>query len=283
MQLQSLYYEVNGLKLHVLACGNNKNKTLLLLHGFPEPALAWKAQLQFFASKGYYALAPDQRGYNKSSKPKGVKEYTIEKLVQDMVSLIQQVTTDKVVVVGHDWGGGVAWHLAMYYPQMLHKLVIINMPHPHVMLQTLKKNPQQMLRSTYILFFQIPLIPQWLLRAFNFKILKQTLIKTAQKDTFSTELLQHYQDAWEQPGAITSMLNWYRAYKYSKQSPDKNVVVPTLIIWGDKDQFLIKEMAPKSAARCSNSKLEMINDATHWIYHEQPFVVNTLILEFILK
>jgi pimeloyl-ACP methyl ester carboxylesterase len=227
-------------------------------------------------------VVPDQRGYNLSSKPKGVKSYGLYHLVADIAILIQKLTNKKVVLVGHDWGGAVAWQVALHHPQLLQQLVIINMPHPEVFNQTLKTNLAQMLHSSYAGFFQLRFLPELSIRAFDFALLERSLLKTSTKGTFSKEDVATYKKAWRQPHALTAMINWYRAYKYNTLPTSGILQLPVLLIWGRKDQFLLPEMAQKSINKCTAGKLVMVEDATHWIHHEQPHLVNTLIHDFIM-
>jgi pimeloyl-ACP methyl ester carboxylesterase len=157
------------------------------------------------------------------------------------------------------------------------------MPHPAVFHQTLKTRVSQMLRSSYVAFFQLPLIPERLSRAFDFAVLARSMRKTANEGTFSSQDMEIYKKAWRHPGALTAMLNWYRAYKYNRLSTSGTLAMPVLLIWGTKDQFLIPQMAQPSVERCTSGKLVMMDDATHWIHHEHPVRVNTLIYEFVTK
>jgi len=279
--MQHRYDEVNGIKLHAVQDGEQHTDIIIFLHGFPEFCGAWHKQLPYFAARGFHALAPDQRGYNLSSKPKGVKSYVIDTLVDDIANWIQQLTTQKIILVGHDWGGGVAWALALKYPHLLKKLVILNMPHWAVMQKHFKSNFKQMLKSWYVAFFQIPLLPKAFCRIFNFKLLERALVGTANNNIFTQQELQHYKAAWQQQGALTAMINWYRAFKHDLTKTYGKVTVPTLIIWGKKDAALSASMAYDSANECINSNLIVIPDATHWLHHEKPDEVNRLILNFI--
>ncbi|WP_018478801.1 alpha/beta fold hydrolase [Pontibacter roseus] len=281
MDLEHTFYHLPDVSLHAATAGDKGGEVLLFLHGFPEFWYGWRMQLSFFAEKGYHVVAPDQRGYNRSSKPSGVKAYTLEKLTADIVALIGQLGKEKVVLVGHDWGGAVAWALAIHFPHLLHKLVILNMPHPGVMLKHLRQNPQQMLRSWYAAAFQIPVLPEQALQALDYKLLKQVLTGTAQPHTFTEEDLAAYREAWRQADALKSMLHWYRAFKHTQLHLSKGVEVPTLLIWGKKDTALGAEMAEPSIAKCPNGKLVFLEEATHWLHHEQPEKVNQAILSFL--
>jgi epoxide hydrolase 4 len=271
---------LNGIKLHSYEQGVAGNNIIIFLHGFPEYGGAWQKQLNFMAQNGYYAIAPDQRGYNLSSKCKEVKAYLIDHLIADILALINKLTTNQVTLVGHDWGGAVAWELTIRFPDLLNRLVIMNMPHPAVMAQTLKSNPKQIRKSWYMGLFQFPVLPELICRSRNYKLLEHSLTSTSNKTTFSEEEIANYKNAWRQPGALTSMINWYRAAKYYS-SKDIIINIPTLIIWGKNDHFLNAGMAQSSIERCTNGKLVMMNDATHWLHHEKPDQVNRLILDFI--
>ena len=283
MNFEEHYHDVNGITLHTVESGDRNGIPIIFLHGFPGFWYGWKNQMTFFAEKGYRVIIPDQRGYNLSSKPNGVKSYCLQNLCSDIVALINKLTNKKVVIVGHDWGGVVAWRMALDYPQLIQQLVIINMPHPDVFTRTLKTNPVQMLRSSYAAFFQIPYLPEWISRAFGFAILRRSLIKTSHSGAFSKEDLTEYEKAWQRPHTLTAMINWYRAHKYNKSASYGLIQLPVLLIWGENDAFLITKMAAESIDKCKNGKLEIIKGATHWVHHEQPELVNKLIHEFVAK
>lgn len=274
-------YHVNGLNLHVIDQGNADLPIIIFLHGFPEFWYSWRKQVPFFLKHGYRVVVPDQRGYNLSEKPKKVRDYAVENLVKDILELIREISRDKIYLVAHDWGAAVAWRIASQNPELLIKMVIINLPHPSVMRETLKKNPVQMMKSWYIAFFQLPFIPETFLQFANFKLLEMTLLKTSSKGTFTKEDITEYKRAWQNRGTVTSMLNWYRAIKYRTKSSIKSPVIsiPTLIIWGEKDAALDKSMAKKSLKYCSDGKLISLPDATHWAHQDKSELVNQKILE----
>lgn len=279
--MQERFDNVNGIKLHSVQDGVDNEDIIIFLHGFPEYSYAWHKQIPFFAANGFHALAPDQRGYYLSSKPKGVKAYIIDNLVTDIALYIRHLTPNKVILVGHDWGGAVAWTLATKHPELLKKLIILNMPHLAVMKRHLRSNFKQMLKSWYAAFFQLPFVPEFFCRVGGNLFLVRSLIKTSNKGTFSEQDLAHYKQAWRQPHALTSMLNWYRAFKYDVFKKYPKVTVPTLIIWGKNDATLSAEMAQDSIEMCTQGKLIMLDDATHWLHHEKPNKINQLILGFI--
>lgn len=253
----------------------------MFLHGFPEFWYGWQKQLAYFASHGYRAIAPDQRGYNQSSKPTQVHAYVLEELVQDIRELIQHTPQQKVILVGHDWGGAVAWALALWYPELVHQLVILNMPYPGILSEQIKKHPQQLLRSWYAGFFQIPWAPEQVSQAFDFALLEKSMQNTARQGAFSPEDFQHYKEAWKQPHALTCMINWYRAFPHSKAVFSGSVTVPTLMLWGSKDTFLEKAFAQPSIDHCKNGRLLYLEKATHWLHHEFPEEVNQQVHQFI--
>ncbi|MBE7170220.1 MAG: alpha/beta hydrolase [Williamsia sp.] len=283
MDTEEHYHQVNGMTLHTVEAGDKEGEPILFLHGFPEFWHGWKNQFSFFAQRGYRVIMPDQRGYNLSSKPPGTRPYCLQHLVADIVALISRLGNRKPILVGHDWGGVVAWQLAMHHPQLLQQLVIINMPHPDVFHQTLKKNIVQMARSSYAAFFQLPFLPEWLSRIFCFALLERSMLKSSKNGAFSKEDMDAYKRAWQQPHALTAMINWYRAYKYNTLSSAGMIDLPTLLIWGKQDRYLLPQMAQQSIDRCLNGKLVMVEDATHWVHHEQPQLVNTHIHQFITR
>jgi len=281
MSVTENYYPVNGIHLHVAEAGDPAGKVILFLHGFPEFWYGWHHQLAFFAQQGYRAVAPDQRGYNLSSKPAGAKAYTLNHLTADIAALINQLTSEKIILVGHDWGGGVAWTMAQQYPELIDKMVIMNMPHLQVFQAHLRKSLTQKLKSWYTGFFQIPWLPEIISSAFYYKLLEESMVKSALKNTFSPADVARYKVAWRQKGAVTAMINWYRAYKYYPVAAPEPILVPTLLIWGKKDYFLEAEMAQPSVDKCRLSQLAFLPDATHWLHHEKPEQVNKLIFDFI--
>lgn len=279
--MHSKAYDFNDIRLHVYEDGPKDGQAVMLLHGFPEAGFAWEQQIIRLAAKGFRVFAPDQRGYHRSSKPRGVAAYTINKLIGDIIGLMDVTGCQQAVVVGHDWGGTVAWHLAMQHPGRVSKLVILNMPHPEVMRQTLLHNGKQRKKSSYAAFFQLPWAPEWLASRNNYQWLAQALVKTSRPNTFTQTILARYKQAWAKPGALTAMINWYRAYSFVRPKQAQPLTVPVLLIWGKKDAFLLPQMAGASAALCTNVQLVMLDDASHWLHHEAPKELNALLLRFL--
>ena len=284
-EIEHVRIQTNGITLHVAQAGPADGDLVILLHGFPEFWYGWKAQINFLAAHGYRVWAPDQRGYNLSDKPSGIDAYRISELVADVIGLIDAAGADRVYLVGHDWGAAVAWGVALAHPDRLKKLVILNVPHPKVMIETLRNNPRQMLKSWYMGFFQIPLLPEALLLAGGASVAAQFLLASSHPRTFSDADITQYIRAWQQPGAMRSMINWYRAVV--QRQPDltgnQRVTVPTLIIWGKQDVALTAEMAQASLAYCDKARLVYFDKATHWVQHDEPEQVNALLAEFLTE
>ncbi len=272
--------KTNGVNLHVVQAGPEDGPLVILLHGFPEFWYGWRKQIDFLAEQGYRVWAPDQRGYNISEKPNGIASYSIDKLSADVVGLIDAAGRESTMLVGHDWGAAVAWWTACKYPERISKLVILNVPHQNVFRKTVLTDREQSFRSWYIGFFQIPFIPETLMGAAAAS-LARGMQSSAKAGAFTDEDMLQYEKAWAQPGALKSMINWYRAIvQQPPESPDPRVKMPTLILWGKKDAYLKSEMAQASVELCDNGKLIYFDNATHWIQHEEPERVNQLMLEF---
>lgn len=283
MGYRQVWFETNGVRLHAVTAGPEDGPLVLLLHGFPDFWYGWRHQVAALAAAGYRVVAPDQRGYNLSEKPRGLAAYRIDRLAADVVGLIAACGRDTATVVGHDWGGGVAWWVALQHPSWLDRLVIINAPHPTVMIANLLRNPRQLLKSQYIFFFQLPWLPERLIRAGNWWLAERALRLSSRPGVFTAADLAHYRAAWSQPGAMTAMLNWYRAAARwpGRLANDRRVPVPTLLIWGAQDEALVRELAQESVDLCTRGQLRLFDEATHWVQHEEPERVNGLLIDFL--
>ncbi len=292
-QFQHAMVKTNDITLHVVQAGPVTSgpvtgplvtgPLVILLHGFPEFWYGWRHQIGYLADAGYRVWAPDQRGYNTSEKPRGAAAYNLDLLAQDVIGLIDAAGVERASLVGHDWGAAVAWWVASKYPERLDRLVILNVPHPAIMSRMVWRDPPQMLRSWYILFVQLPYLPEMLARANNWEALARTLRSSSRAGTFSETDLERYREAWSQPGAFTSMLNWYRAIfrKPPKRLRRLRITVPTLVIWGVHDVALGRELAQPSIDLCDEGRLVFFEDATHWVQHEEAARVNGLVGEFL--
>ena len=270
-----------GVRLHVVEKGPADGPLVILLHGFPEFWGAWRRHMELLAQAGLRVVAPDQRGYNKSGRPADLAAYGLDRLTEDVVRLADERGRERFSVVGHDWGGVVAWRIAAVYPDRVNKLVVINAPHPVAARRYLRRHPTQMARSSYVLLFQLPALPERLLRAGNFRLLRQGLL-TARPGTFDDRRIRRYRATWERPGALGAMLNWYRAEFRSPVSwPDEPVRPPALLIWGTGDPFLEAGLAEASLNGCADGRIAWIENATHWVHHEEPERVTEAILDHI--
>jgi pimeloyl-ACP methyl ester carboxylesterase len=274
---------VNGVDLHVVQAGPPDGPLVILLHGFPEFWYGWHKQIPPLAAAGYCVWAPDQRGYNLSEKPLGLDAYQIDALAADVVGLVDAAGRDRAVLVGHDWGAAVTWRVANRYPQRVAKAAILNVPHPYVMAKYMPSHPRQMLRSTYIGYFQIPGLPEKMMGANDWQPLVDALKRTGPAGLFSAADLTRYRNAWSQPGAMTAMLNWYRAFvqRPVSWSPSPRIKPPVLMIWGTADTALEAEMAPLSIELCDDGRLHLLEGVSHWVQHQAPAEVNRLLLEFL--
>ncbi len=282
--LEHKQISTNGVSLHVVQAGDPNGELVLLLHGFPEFWYGWRKQIEYLAAAGYWVWAPDQRGYNLSEKPPGIEAYKISTLAADIVGLIDAAEREQAYVVGHDWGAAVAWTVAIRHAERVKKLAILNVPHPKIMQQTIMSSPAQMLKSWYIGFFQIPVIPEIMNSLGDYRLTAQALLQSSKPGTFSDADMAEYIRAWKQPGAMSSMINWYRAMGRRLDdgafSANPRVTVPTIIIWGAQDRFLQREMAQESTTLCDDARVVYFEDATHWVQHEKPNEVNALLSEF---
>jgi pimeloyl-ACP methyl ester carboxylesterase len=275
--------DTNGIRLQVARAGPEDGPLVILLHGFPEFWYGWRKQIPALANAGFHVWAPDQRGYATSDKPPLVRDYTLDKLASDVAGLIAAAGRERAIVIGHDWGGAVAWWLATNNPELVDRLVILNVPHPQVMRRMIFTNLRQILRSWYMFAFQIPWLPEWAAERNNWHALVRGMRASSRPGTFTEADFEHYRQAWSQPGAYTAMLNWYRAmFRYGVPSPrNMRVIPPTLILWGKQDRFIAPEAANASLALCDNGKLVAYDAATHWLQHEEADDVNRRIVEFL--
>jgi epoxide hydrolase 4 len=275
----------NQVQLHVVEAGPKAGPAVILLHGFPEFWRGWIKQIPPLANAGYHVIVPDQRGYNLSEVPQSLSAYTLLELGKDVIGLMDHFGYAKTSLVGHDWGAAVAWTVAMQYPERIERLGILNVPHPVVMLKFLRKSLKQILKSWYIGFFQIPLLPDWLLSTNNFANTIRLLKASGKQGTFLPADLQEYQGAWSKSQGLTGMINWYRAiFRYGLKTPrDMRLHMPVLMLWGRRDIALSSGMAEESLKLCDKGKLMFFDDATHWVQHDEAEKVNKELLEFLAK
>ncbi len=285
------FAEVNGVQLHYVSQG--EGDLILFLHGFPEFWYAWKNQLAEFG-RTHLAVAPDLRGYNLSSKPARVEDYGITFLVADVRALVEHFGQRTCTLVGHDGGGIIAWAFAIAHPEMLEKLVIINAPHPGIFERELKNNPAQRKASQYIQLFRSPMA-EMMLKALHYRALVEQVLKEGlEQGYFTADDKRAYLEAWSQPGALTGGLNYYRAAPLGEFGGDNSpsiasvlpsqvVRVPTLVLWGEKDVYLLPGNLDGLDQVVPDLTVQRIADGSHWVIHEQPELVNAAIREFLAR
>lgn len=277
---ESIYRDVNGVELHAVAAGADTDPLVVLLHGFPEFWYGWHRHIAPLVDAGYRVLVPDQRGYNASEKPSGTRPYRVTELTRDVRELLDAENRPSAHVVGHDWGGVVAWYLALRFPETIDRLGIVNAPHPVAFQRTVRTNRQQLRKSWYAFYFQLPRLPEWASKRNDFRALVAALQDNAKPGTFTETDMQRYRAAWAQERALTAMMNWYRALlRYPEAPPRERISVPTMVIWGNNDQALVPELAAKTVEYCADGRLERFSDASHWIHHEHPDRVSDLLVD----
>ncbi|MFP4133086.1 MAG: alpha/beta fold hydrolase [Halothece sp.] len=276
------FIQTNNVQLHYVSEG--EGPLMLMLHGFPEFWYSWRHQIPEFA-KDYQVVAPDLRGYNDSDKPQGISAYAITELVEDVKGIIEGFGKEKCVLVGHDWGGAIAWHFAYTYPEMLEKLIIMNLPHPAEFSKGLK-TPQQLLKSWYIFFFQLPFLPEWFLSWHDYSAIAAAFTEMAIDQTaFTQQDIEAFKEAAGKRGALTAMINYYRcAFRDLFQLTDREwgrLDIPTLMIWGEQDTALGKELTYGTEKYVKNLQLRYLPKCSHWVQQEQPELVNRYLREFL--
>jgi epoxide hydrolase 4 len=279
MNVEKQFIKIGDVTLHVVRAGAKDGEPIFLLHGFPEFWYCWRKQIPYLSEKGFRVIVPDQRGYNLSDKPKGIAAYHIERLAQDVIHLATALGYERFNLVGHDWGAAVAWWTARLFPERLKKLAILNVPYPSVLSQELYQgNWQQALRSWYIGYFQIPFLPEWSMSVFDYNWLISSLITSGKEGTFHREELEEYKRAWSQPEALKSMVNWYRAALQVRSSysdaPKDKIQPQTLILWGEQDKFLGKELVQPSLDYCRDGRAIFYPNASHWLQIDEAEAIN---------
>ncbi|MFZ1154104.1 MAG: alpha/beta hydrolase [Solirubrobacteraceae bacterium] len=270
-----------GVRLHYVEAG--EGPLVVLLHGFPEFWYSWRRQIPVLAAAGFHVVAPDMRGYDLSDKPQSWRAYDAGLLADDIAGLIKSFGEKDAYVVGHDWGAAVAYTVAMSHPEVVRRLAILNVPHTARMLEGFR-TLKQLRKSWYMFFFQIPKLPEYLIGRDNFSFAKRSL-RSDSKDAFSDEDLERYVAAWSQPGALTGMINYYRAAL--RRSPGKTLAqmrpiqAQTMVIWGMLDRHLGSELAEPAPEWVPNLRMERIPEATHWVQHDAPERVNELLIDFL--
>lgn len=280
----------NGVKLNTYLSG--EGETIVLLHGFPEFWYCWRDVMRELP--GYRLVAPDLRGFNESEKPQGVENYGVRPAVADITGLIEQLGEVPVTLVGHDWGGAVAWVLAAVRPDLIQRLVILNAPHPSVFARELLSNPRQQRASQYMHALSRAGAEEHFAEN-RFAALKQAM----GMHRWAPEIVARYEDAWSKPGALTAMLNYYRSMalkppdfaqgesprdrilpEEQARIPEIHIPVPVLVIWGERDHALLTGNLTGLERYVPNLRIHRIPEASHWVPVEAPQEVGRLIREF---
>jgi pimeloyl-ACP methyl ester carboxylesterase len=276
------YADLGEVRLHYVEAGDGP--LVVLLHGFPEFWFSWRFQIPALTAAGFRVVAPDMRGYNLSSRPAGVAAYHPDRLAPDIRDLIRERGADRAFLVAHDWGAGVAWATAMNHPEVVERLAILNAPHPRRMLRGLRR-PRQLAKSWYMFFFQLPWLPERLVRAARWRAFRYGFEHDARPGAFTAQDIGRYVEAWSQTGATTAMINYYRAV--FRQTPRhaeariRPIRAPTLVIWGERDRYLGAELAEPDRADVPNlERVVRLPDASHWVQHDEPERVGQLLVDF---
>jgi pimeloyl-ACP methyl ester carboxylesterase len=278
--LREGYAEIGDQRLHYVEAG--EGPLVVLLHGFPEFWYGWRQQIKPLADAGFRVVAPDTRGYNLSSKPEGVAAYDVALLADDIKGLIHDRGAQSAMLAGHDWGGSIAWTMAMNYPEVVDRMAILNAAHPRKLSEGLH-HPDQLRRSWYFFFFDFPGLPEAVVHADNWHFFRNFLRDA--HPAFTPEQIDRYVEAWSQPGAATGMIDYYRFAV--RQSPKKAaaalrpVTAPTLVIWGDSDRYLGAELAEPDHDDVPNlDRVERLPGASHWVHHDEAQRVTQLLTDF---
>ncbi|KAM5321925.1 epoxide hydrolase 4 [Glossophaga mutica] len=276
----------SGLRFHYVAAGERGKPLMLLLHGFPEFWYSWRHQLREFKSE-YRVVALDLRGYGETDAPIHRENYKLDCLITDIRDILDSLGYSKCVLIGHDWGGMIAWLIAICYPEMVMKLIVINFPHPNVFTEYILRHPAQLFKSSYYYFFQIPWFPEFMFSINDFKALKHLFTSHStvigrKGFRLTTEDLEAHIYVFSQPGALSGPINHYRNIFSCLPLKHHMVTTPTLLLWGEKDAFMEIEMAEVTKTYVKNYfRLTILSEASHWLQQEQPDIVNKLIWTFL--
>jgi pimeloyl-ACP methyl ester carboxylesterase len=285
----------SGVTLNVRHGGPEGAPAILFLHGFPESHRTWRNQLQDLA-RDHRVVAPDQRGFAGSDRPEGVEHYATAKIVQDAMALMDALGIEHFTLVGHDWGGAVAWMTALHHPIRVRRLVIVNAPHPLLFQKSLVEDEAQREGSQYISFLRSPVAEAAIVGMGLETFLDNVLLSHADPTKLPAEERQHYLDDWKQPGALTAMLNWYRASGMIVPEPGEEVKaplwtqapfprlrMPTLVVWGMKDPALLPIQLEGLADLVDDLRIVRSQTAGHFIPWEEPGTVTSAIRDFLAE
>ena len=275
--IEEKYVEVNGIKLHTIILGSGE--PIILLHGFPDFWYGWK-YVMLGLREGFKLIVPDTRGINLSDKPEGVENYDIDLLANDIIELSKKLNLGKFTLVGHDWGGVIAYYFAFKYPDLLKKLIICNSAHPAVHRKKMKTDEKQRRSGGYLAQLMKLGAEESFFRN-DMMALKASVFGTSRKkDAFTEEDKQKYIESWSQPNSILNGINYYRANKRVSYIIG-NIEVPTLVIHGMKDNFIRPSTLEGLSEYVKNLKIVKAEKASHWVMHDAPDLVSSSIREFV--
>jgi pimeloyl-ACP methyl ester carboxylesterase len=278
LPLERRFVDVGEVELHVVLAGPADGPPVVLLHGFPEFWYAWRGPLAVLARAGFRVIAPDQRGYNRSAKPGAREAYRVDRLAADVAGLIAALGYEDAFLAGHDWGGGVAWQMALRHPQRVRRLAVLDTPHPRAA-EGYESREESV--SWYRSFILLPWIPEWAARLGNWRLLGGSLRSSSRPGTFPERVLDQYRSAWDREGAISSMADWYRANTEPlPPQGDGRVALPTLILLAPDDVYIPADLTRRSLEHLDAGRLRELDSGTHWVIQEEPDVVGRLLVEF---
>jgi len=280
VELREGYADVGDQSLHYVEAGDGP--LLVLLHGFPEFWFGWRQKITPLAEAGFRVVAPDTRGYNLSSKPESFKDYGVDLLAADIRGLIEERGEKSALLVGYDWGGSIAWTVAMNHPEVVDRLAILNAAHPRKLSEGLK-HPSQLRKSWYFFFFATPGLPEEVVQARDWHFFRHFLEDA--NPPYTDDEIDRYKEAWSQDGAAAGMINYYRASVRQSQKEAaaklRPLSAPTLVIWGERDSYLGSDLAEPHREDVPNlDRVERLADASHWVHHDEAYRVNDLLIDF---
>jgi pimeloyl-ACP methyl ester carboxylesterase len=276
IDLEERRVDVGEVALHVVLAGPEAGPPVVLLHGFPEFWYAWARQMGAFAAAGFRVIVPDQRGYGGSDKPRGVEHYRVDRLAADVAGLIEALGHTSAFVAAHDWGGGVAWQLALRHPERVRRLAVLDTPHPAADVESGEESV-----SWYRTFFQLPWLPEWVARLRNWRVMAGALRDGAASGAFPEAKLDLYRSAWDQDGAFSTMLDWYRAgFRHPEAFQDGRVGVPTLVLVAHDDAFIPSDRSRASLDHLDQGRLVELGVGSHWVLQEEPELTSQILIDF---
>ncbi len=280
--IEHLSVRANGLRFHVAQCGEG-DRLALCLHGFPESWISWRNQIPLLARLGYRVWAPDLRGYGETERPSGAQHYAIETLMDDVAGLIDASGARSTLLMAHDWGAIIAWYFAMRRIRPLDRLVILNVPHAGASAKAFR-TWQQLRRSWYALFFQLPRLPEFLLTRGGGRPLARVFrTGTQHPENFPDAVIESYRRSWLEPGAASAMVNYYRALVRGGGAERQRklgfpvIETPTLFLWGEQDVALTKATSFGTERFVKDLTLRYLPDASHFVQQDAPAEVNAML------